>query len=442
MPLESPAVARIPPAYRRAGLLVAAAGASIPLSLLVRLSIDARYSLAWGAEIAGGDLPDAGSPLQSTPHPLPILVGVVLSPLGPRGAADAWAILAAAGWLLLLYAAWRLARALAAAPGGRVVAAGVVAVALVATRERLGFFALNAFVDVPFAALCVLAAAILAERGREGVRAALALLAVAGLLRPEAWGLAVAVAVWAARGRGEGRAALFGLAVLGPAVWIGQDLLLAGDPLHSLTHTQEGADRLGRETGVLDAPVELVGGLARLVGVPLALGGAVVLALRTRPWAAATALAISFGLVFLGLGALDLPLNDRYLVPVVVVFAAVVGARATDAEIGVGKVVAIAAVVGSVALLPWDVPDLVDRAERAVDRRGEDAQLEQLVEDQRSAIDRCSRITTLFEDRALVAHLVERDPADVIPATVTAPAPDDAAVFARFRGNWDLLAIC
>jgi hypothetical protein len=95
-----------------------------------------------------------------------------------------------------------------------------------------------------------------------------------------------------------------------------------------------------------------------------------------------------------------------------------------------------------VVLLPWDLGDYADRVDRADDRRDQDAQLERLVEDRRATIDRCARIATLFESRALVAHLLERDPADIVPVTVNAVAPDDATVFASPRGHWEVFALC
>src|SRR5438552_18218678 len=143
--------------FRALAVGVAAVWLAFPY---VTLSPDARYSLAWGAELMRGGAPDLNAPLIPTPHPLPIGVGALLSLLGPRAAADAFSALAVLAFCLLVYAVFRLARTV----GG--TAAGALAAVLVATRPRLDFFAAHSFIDIPFAALVVLAAALVAERPR------------------------------------------------------------------------------------------------------------------------------------------------------------------------------------------------------------------------------------------------------------------------------------
>ena len=63
------------------------------------------------------------------------------------------------------------------------------------------------------------------------------LLGVAGLLRPEAWLLALAWAAWALPVRRD-RAAVVAAALAAPLLWIAFDLAATGDPLHSLHGTQ------------------------------------------------------------------------------------------------------------------------------------------------------------------------------------------------------------
>src|SRR5207245_1888525 len=96
--------------------------------------------------------------------------------------------------------------------------------------------------------------ALLAEsqRRRAGVPV-LALLALAGLLRPEAWAFSGIYWLYLVRGRAPGAPAgqLAGvtlLAVSAPLVWVLSDLAITGEPLWSLTHTRHTAHTLGRIT--------------------------------------------------------------------------------------------------------------------------------------------------------------------------------------------------
>src|SRR5918999_5493010 len=157
-------------------LVVAAAALGVWLaSPYVTLSPDARYSLAWGAELARGGSPELDVGDAPTGHPLPVAVGALLAPLGAVDAADAYSAVAVLAFGLLLYAAFRFGRALGRAP------AGVLAALLVGTRPRLDFFAAHAFIDVPFTALVLLAAALVAEQPRDRPATVLGLLAAAGL---------------------------------------------------------------------------------------------------------------------------------------------------------------------------------------------------------------------------------------------------------------------
>ena len=117
-------------------------------------------------------------------------------------------------------------------------------------------FGARAYVDIPYLVLVLGALLVETRRPRAGAPV-LALLALAGLLRPEAWLFSVAYVVWllapgvrrSLRGAGPRRAAawrdaapLLALAASGPLLWCLHDLLLTGNPLHSLTGTRENAD--------------------------------------------------------------------------------------------------------------------------------------------------------------------------------------------------------
>ena len=182
-------------------------------------------------------MPDFLSPFAPTPHPLSYLGLVPVSLLGPARAAVA---VEAVGWLsfgFLGYTSFRLGRALFSVP------VGIAFAALLLTRPLLVGEVQRAFVDIPALALVLLATALEAERPRRGF-APLAVLTIAGLLRPECWLLALAYSLWCGVGRGgRERRRLLALAASAPVVWALCDLVIAGDPLHSLTGTRDLAER-------------------------------------------------------------------------------------------------------------------------------------------------------------------------------------------------------
>ena len=106
------------------------------------------------------------------------------------------------------------------------------------------------------------------------------LLGLAGLLRPEAWGFAIAYTLWKRDPR------LIPYAVAAPVIWMVHDLLLTGNPLHSLTGTQDNAETLKRVTGLDEVPVTVprrLGEILREPGLPgAAAGGLLVLAFMRR----------------------------------------------------------------------------------------------------------------------------------------------------------------
>ena len=363
----------------------------------------------------------------STPHPLPIVLGGLASLLGPRAAADLAAFGAVLSFGLLLYAAYRLARAL----GGPV--SGAVALALVATRPRIDFFASRAFIDIPFAALVLLAAALAAEAPRRNATRALWLLAAAGLLRPEAWGLAALYAGWLlldGRRSGAGRSpvAIIALAAAAPAIWLLFDLALTGDPLHSLQSTQENTEKLRRATGLGELLPSLRDGLDELVGIAPAVAGAAfgiwgLARFRSDRGAFALVAAVAGAGIaaFALLAAADLPLNDRYLVVPSLALLALGAAAAPRIRIaGLDRVAAAAAAL--VLLVPPAIalPDDLDEAREAVDgarsKARADEDLERLLgrDAVRAEIESCPQLIAAGSARASVAALLDTDPAEVI----------------------------
>jgi hypothetical protein len=198
-------------------------------------------------------------------------------------------------------------------------AAGGLAAAIMITREPVLSYGIRAYVDIPYLVLVLAALLLETRRPRAGVPV-LALLAVAGLIRPEAWLFSAAyVAYLLYHGeRDRGRLAwLIALAAAGPVLWVLSDLVTTGDPLHSLTGTREGAETLERKTGLVN--VVLVGPrrLGEILREPVLLGAAAGIGLawwfereRIRlPLAAGVAALAAFAI----LAAAGLPILARYL---------------------------------------------------------------------------------------------------------------------------------
>ena len=326
-----------------------ATGALIPLLWIAAIALalwlafrhgfanyDTFYALVWGDEIASGESPDLDVLLPPTPHPLATLAGIVLSPLGD-GAEDAVVAIAFASLGAIGYLTYRLGTEWF----NRAV--GALAAAIVLTRVPMLDFGVRAYVDIPYIALVL--AALLAEtkRPRAGWPV-LALLAAAGLLRPEAWLFSGAYLLFITYGKFTSELAgarrpprrgrrllapvkalfrpgeLLGLTVLAvsaPVIWALSDLAFAGDALYSLTGTQDTVDTLERETGVSGLVGEAPQRLGEVVREPVLLGGAVGVVLafvlmreRARLPLAAGALAIAaFSLLALG----GLAVITRYL---------------------------------------------------------------------------------------------------------------------------------
>jgi hypothetical protein len=307
---------------------------------------DTIYALVWGRELAHGVSPDYGAALPPTPHPLADLLGMVTTPLG-NGAITVTMIVAYVSLALVGYLVYRLGSLWFDRP------IGAAAAAIVLTRAPFLSNGLRAYIDVPYIALVLGALAIETKKPRSGWPV-LGLLALAGLLRPEAWLFSVAYlsylalapehspdapgeetrmpleradtqnaglirpAFVRARGilvspRGLG---LIVLALAGPICWALFDGITTGNFLYSLTGTQETVEALKRHTG----PVDLVfwgpralGEVMQWPGMVGAAGG-IVLALaflRKRSLLGLVAMVLAFG-AFALLAAAGLAIIARY----------------------------------------------------------------------------------------------------------------------------------
>jgi hypothetical protein len=150
-------------------------------------------------------------------------------------------------WVGLVYSVYRFSKELL----GTLVAA--LAVVVLLTRIDLEFFALRGVVDIWFLFFVFAAAAVEVRTPRRGWPI-MALLALAGLIRPEAWVLSGAYVLWLLpekRLRGIWPYVL--LALSAPVVWVLWDWIVTGQPLYSLTSTRETAGAFKRNRGLFEA---------------------------------------------------------------------------------------------------------------------------------------------------------------------------------------------
>src|SRR3954449_7901416 len=146
------------------------------------LNYDARYALDWASDIWNGMNPDFMAQWAPTPHPLSIALSSLALPFGHSGdQVIVWLVLL--GFGALVWLSYRL--------GERLFNpwVGVVTALIVATRPAILRDTLLGYQDIWFEALIVGAVLLEAGKRRRGVPV-LVLLALAGLLRPEAGVLA------------------------------------------------------------------------------------------------------------------------------------------------------------------------------------------------------------------------------------------------------------
>jgi hypothetical protein len=315
---------------------------------------DTLYALAWGGQLARGETPQYRIPIAPTPHPLVEVLGVVLSPLSP-GAIEG--VTVALGFLALSACGWVLYR-LGSLWFGR--AAGALAALILLTRVPVLSYGVRAYVDIPYLLLVLCAVLVEARRHRSGIDGipdrpagapVLALLALAGLLRPEAWVfsglywlyLALGPAATGAlrtRSRSDSAsphsvappgttshesspartarelALLALLAAAAPLTWVVSDWLVTGHPLWSLTNTQHTAETLDRITGIANVPEYIPRRIGEILSPPVlagaALGGVISLWLLPRRARLGAAVGVVAVLVFAAFATAGLPINTRY----------------------------------------------------------------------------------------------------------------------------------
>src|SRR3954470_21160832 len=211
---------------RRRSLLDAVASGLIGLAIFAFfgrtfLNYDTFYALVWGGDLAHGRTPDYRVPVAPTPHPLAVLVGEAASLLGDAGQAVMLALVIFALGALVV-GVFRLGEQLFNRP------VGMLAALIVATRVPLLNYGIRGYVDIVEIAFVVWAAVLEARSPRRGGRV-LILLALAGLLRPEAWLYAGAYWLWLFPARSRDERIVLGVLVLAPPLlWGLSDLAISG----------------------------------------------------------------------------------------------------------------------------------------------------------------------------------------------------------------------
>lgn len=379
---------------------------------------DTIYYLLWGREIAQGMSPDYGAPLAPTPHPLYDLLGAVFSPLGD-GAITVAVVLAYISLGLLAWLVYRLGADWFDRP------IGGVAAFLVMTSAPVLSNGLRAYIDIPYMVLCLAALLIETRRPRAGWPV-LVLLALAGLLRPEAWLFAGFYFLWLAldfhlaandgtgdpapdrrpgitvgrlriqlRESGIDRNLVFMacLTAAGPVIWVLFDLITTSNPLYSFTGTRETVETLERDTGPLDVILYGPRRLGEVMQWPGMVGAffGVILTLWAMPKRAAIgAVAAALALVaFAIMGAAGLAIIPRYtMLAAAILFiftgAAVLGWRLLEPGHRLRRIWQVAAAVTVALWIVWlpNQYDLLSKVDRDLSNQSlVERDLEALVKD-------------------------------------------------------------
>jgi len=271
---------------------------------------DTLYALTWGGQLARGEIPQYAIPIAPTPHPLVELLGVILAPLGPHGiehvtVALAFLALSACGWVVYQLGSIWFGRA-----------AGVLAALILLTRVPILSYGVRAYVDIPYL-LLVLSALLVESRRRRAGMPVLVLLALAGLLRPEAWVFSGLYWLYLLPERSRlPIARLTLLAAAAPLVWVLSDLLITGHPLWSLTNTRHTATTLDRITGIGNVPQYIPRRIGEILSpavlVGAAFGGVMSLWLLPHRARAGAVVGVVSVVVFAAFATAGLPINTRY----------------------------------------------------------------------------------------------------------------------------------
>jgi hypothetical protein len=333
----APAVVRARPVALICGLSLGLAAVSLLLPSTP--SYDPWAWLIWGRELAGGGLDTSAGPAWK---PLPVLVSTLLAPLA--AAPELWLLLARAaaiaGVLLAGLLAWRLSGRVAA---GVIASVSLLFVAGVVRNAALGF-------SEPLLVALLAGSALAHLDGRR--RLALALGALAALLRPEVWPFLIAYGVVLWR-RGEARALAVSAALAVPALWFLPELWGSGELLRSTERAR--VPNPGQPALAALPALEVLKRFA-LMTPPLATLG---LALGLRgPTRLVAASALSWVALVALMSQAGFSGEERYLLPAAA--AACVVAGAAWSRLLHHRAAALALVAIALLPLPFVVSEAVD----------------------------------------------------------------------------------
>jgi hypothetical protein len=282
---------------------------------------DAYYHLAWGREIAGGHLPTFEAYQAPTEHPLYLVICFGAQLFGGHG--DRLLVLfTCLCHVAFTYAVYRLGTAIWDRR------AGAMAALLAGSSFALLLYAARAYVDEPFLALVLWAAALEAERSLRprstttaadlGGRTVWFLLVLAGLLRPEAWLLGGGYWLWLSWRARRPLWRILALPLIAPVLWCAVDAYVTGDPLFSLHSTSDLADELNRSRSFSEVPGDFVSFLVDTARLPVALAAlaGVVWSWRNKDARAVhvpLALFLAGAFTFFATSAAGLSVLPRYL---------------------------------------------------------------------------------------------------------------------------------
>jgi hypothetical protein len=209
--------------------VVAVAAGALSLAVPATMGYDAWAWMVWARELAHLDLDSTAGP---SFKPLPVLVVAPLTVLG--GAAPAiWLAAMRACAVGSLVLAYRLGARLAGPVAGAVAALGLALSADLYRTALLGS-------AEPALIALVLGAVELHLAGRRDW--ALVLVAIAGLIRPEAWVVVAAYALYVGANEPRLRPLAVAAVVVPPAIWLGLDWAGSGDPLHASSTATEATE--------------------------------------------------------------------------------------------------------------------------------------------------------------------------------------------------------